>query len=81
MSDHTAVCPATTLIWADFGRCPTVIIHSELSTLISVGRPCISLPGGDRPKRQAHNTSLIFEYIGLRVLALIGSISHGLAYI
>ena len=28
MSDHMAVCSATTLIWADFGRCPTVIIHS-----------------------------------------------------
>ena len=30
MSDHMADCPATTLIWADFGRCPTVIIHSAL---------------------------------------------------
>ena len=48
---------------------------------ISVARPCISLPGGDRPKRQAHNTSLIFVCIGSRAFALIGSISHGLAYI
>ena len=36
MSDHMAVCSATTLIWADFGRCPTVIIHSAYVMYVSI---------------------------------------------